>query len=414
MPDTKSLAPYLSLPAEAGGDRTIQRALEAVRSHLGMDVAYLSEFVGNDSVFRAVDSPGFDTLPKAGDKISLDDVYCQHILAGRLPQLMPDTSQVPFAATVPITEALGIGAHLSVPVELSNGEVYGMFCCLSFSPDNSLNPRDLQMMKLFASLAAVEIDKERAASQAREAIRARIRDVVGTDRLQIVYQPICRVDTGEIVGLEALSRFDAEPRRSPDLWFAEAAEAGLGTWLEMAAIQRSTGLLAALPPSVYLAVNASPQTVLSGEFETALSGAPLSQIVLELTEHASVDDYPKLIEQLEPLRAGGLRLAVDDAGSGYSGLQHILALRPDLLKLDMALIRDINTDTARQALAAALATFARNTGAVVIAEGVETEAELRKLRELGLGMVQGYLLGRPMAADGVLAALALPERQRVA
>jgi EAL domain-containing protein (putative c-di-GMP-specific phosphodiesterase class I) len=146
-------------------------------------------------------------------------------------------------------------------------------------------------------------------------------------------------------------------------------------------------------------VNISPETILSGDLPDALKGVPAEQIVLEITEHAHIEDYERLLRALHPLRVRGVRLAVDDAGAGYSGLQHILQIHPDFIKLDMALTRNINLDPARKALAAALVAFARDTGSRIIAEGVETESELNALRRIGIEKAQGYFLGRPMPFD---------------
>lgn len=118
-------------------------------------------------------------------------------------------------------------------------------------------------------------------------------------------------------------------------------------------------------------------------------------IVLEITEHSTVQDYDKLEYTLRPLRARGMRLAVDDAGAGHSSFRHILRLQPEYIKLDISLTRNIDADPARRALAAALIGFASETGSELIAEGVETEAELATLRALGIHKAQGYLLGRP-------------------
>ena len=375
---------------------TVKRALQAVRSHLGMEVAYVSEFVDDRSVFREVDAPGLEALIKVGDSYSLDDVYCRHILEGRLPQLIADTSAEPFAMAMPITKSVPIGAHMSVPLLLPDGRPFGMFCCLSPQPNPTLNQRDLQMMKAFADLAAFEINRDMEASHAEKEKRARIRTVMEAKQLSIVYQPIWNVETHRPVGMECLARFSATPVRSPDLWFAEAAEVGLGNELELAAIGAALSAGPSFPHDIYLAINASPETILSGAFPAALEAAPMNRIVLEITEHAPVSDYACLLDALAPLRAGGLQLAVDDAGAGYSSLQHILHLRPDLIKLDMGLTRHIDLDPVRRALAAALIGFARDTGSRIIAEGVETPSELATLRTLGVQQAQGYLLGRPM------------------
>jgi EAL domain-containing protein (putative c-di-GMP-specific phosphodiesterase class I) len=120
-------------------------------------------------------------------------------------------------------------------------------------------------------------------------------------------------------------------------------------------------------------------------------------LVLELTEHADVDDYPTLHNALACLRSGGIRVAVDDTGSGFASLRHILNLRPDIIKLDLALVRDINQDPARRALAQGMLTFASEIGAEIVAEGIETTAELAVLQDIGIPHGQGYLLGRPAA-----------------
>jgi EAL domain-containing protein (putative c-di-GMP-specific phosphodiesterase class I) len=152
-------------------------------------------------------------------------------------------------------------------------------------------------------------------------------------------------------------------------------------------------------------VNASPETIISAEFSDALADLPAERIVLEITEHADVGDYDALLAALGPLRARGVRLAVDDAGAGYSSLRHILHLQPDLIKLDMSLTRNICLDPARKALASALVSFAREMGSQIIAEGVETEAELSTLKEIGVERAQGYLLARPLPLDEVLTLL---------
>ncbi len=375
---------------------TVKRALQAVRSHLGMEVAYVSEFVGRRSVFREVDAPGKEALIKAGDSHSLDDVYCQHILEGRLPELIPDTALQPFAMAMPITQAIPIGAHMSVPLRRPDGSAFGMFCCLSSQPNRSLNERDLNMMKAFADLAAFEINRDFEAEQAVEEKRARIARVLEANQLSIVYQPIWNVELQRPVGVECLARFSAAPVRSPDVWFSEAADAGLASQLEIAAIRMALAAWRSFPDDIYLAVNASPETILSEAFHDALEGFPIGRIVLEVTEHAPVSDYDGLFAALRPLRQAGIRLAVDDAGAGYSSLQHILYLRPDLIKLDMSLTRNVDSDPARRALAAALIGFARDTGCRIIAEGVETASELAALKALGVQKAQGYFLGRPM------------------
>lgn len=388
--------------APANRSAVVARSIEAVRQHLGMEVAYVSEFVGNDAVFRVVDAPGLEALIKPGDSRSLDDVYCRHILDGRLPELIPDTAAIPLAMALPITRDVPIGAHVSVPIRLEDGSVYGMFCCLSPSANPTLNERDLQVMRAFADIAADEIRRERSAARESEGRRARIRRVIAEQQFAVHFQPIWDFQHDRPVGFECLARFSAEPARSPDKWFAEAEALGLGIELELAAIRTAITAARRLPDGVYVAINASANTIVAPGLTEALGDFPRARIVVELTEHAAVGDYDELETVLGALRAGGMRLAIDDAGAGYSGLQQIVRLKPDIIKLDMALTRDVDTDPARRALTAALIYFARETGCQILAEGIETNEECATLKLLGVSKGQGYHLGRPVDLSAAL------------
>ncbi|MDZ7750653.1 MAG: EAL domain-containing protein [Gammaproteobacteria bacterium] len=180
---------------------------------------------------------------------------------------------------------------------------------------------------------------------------------------------------------------------------------GVGEELEMAVIDRALREFEGMPAGVYLALNVSPEHIISGAVARAFTGRSLEGLVLEVTEHAPIPDYESFNAALAELRSSGLRLAVDDAGAGYASFRHILSINPDIIKLDITLIRGIHADASRRALAAALITFGNETGARVVAEGVETSAELEELQRLGVTSVQGYLLSRPIPIADALALL---------
>jgi EAL domain-containing protein (putative c-di-GMP-specific phosphodiesterase class I) len=156
----------------------------------------------------------------------------------------------------------------------------------------------------------------------------------------------------------------------------------------------------ALPEPAWLNINVSPELVLAGEPLAPILAGSARPVVLELTEHVAITDYPALRAALERL-GPNVRLAVDDAGAGFASLRHILELRPDYVKLDRAIVKGVDRDPARQALVAGLVYFAARTGAILVAEGVETEAEVHQVRELGVPLAQGYRLGRPGLATRV-------------
>lgn len=144
-----------------------------------------------------------------------------------------------------------------------------------------------------------------------------------------------------------------------------------------------------------MSLNVSPETLASGALEPLLDGVPGDRLIFELTEHAPVADYEPLRKAVDNLRKRGVRIAVDDAGAGFASLQHILKLAPDMIKLDLALTRDIDDDPVRRALAAALVAFAGETGAKIVAEGIETSREQETLSKLGINIGQGFHLARP-------------------
>ena len=237
-------------------------------------------------------------------------------------------------------------------------------------------------------------------------IGARFREADGRAIIQTIldaggfgpfFQPIVDLSTGAVLGYEALTRFT--DGRRPDLVFSAAAQAGLGIALEVATLTATIAAATAqLPPIAYLSLNVSPELVHAGYLGQLLAGQT-RPIVLEITEHVAVDDYPEFRRELSAL-GPTVSIAVDDAGAGYASFRHILELAPQAVKLDIALVRGINADPARQALIAGMSYFAVRRKIHLIAEGIETSAELQTLRSLGIHFGQGYLLGRPQDGRG--------------
>ncbi|MCJ2048130.1 EAL domain-containing protein [Methylobacterium sp. J-070] len=184
-------------------------------------------------------------------------------------------------------------------------------------------------------------------------------------------------------------------------WFKDASDVGLGVELELAVLKTTLATYPLLPASLSLSINTSPETVMSRRLSDIIPPAYAPRTIIEITEHALVSNYAALHAQLTPLKQLGVQVAVDDAGAGYSGLQHIVQLGPDIIKMDMSLTRSVDTDPARRALVRAMVFYAREVGSRVVAEGIETASELSTLEALGTDRGQGYLLGKP----GTLAAL---------
>jgi diguanylate cyclase (GGDEF)-like protein len=218
----------------------------------------------------------------------------------------------------------------------------------------------------------------------------------GDYAIQTVFQPVLELATGRISGYEALARIDGEPVRRPDQWFAQAHRCGLGAELEALAL-RAALAVPDRPTGTFLALNVSPVALLAPPVAEILPD-DLSDVVIELTEHELFAAEDTLEARLAELRERGARVALDDAGAGYAGLQQVIRIAPDILKIDRSLVHGAHRDPSRYALLEALVSFAGTTGAAVCGEGVEDLADLRALADLDATYAQGYALARPAQA----------------
>ena len=224
-------------------------------------------------------------------------------------------------------------------------------------------------------------------------LRRRIEDTLDSHGLSIALQPIVDLATGELFACEALARFPDD--RSPAHWFADAHKIGKGVELELEAAGRAVELLDRLPGK-RIGINASPALVVDNRFHELLQREGVAQrVTLEITEHAHVANYSAINRVLAGLRRRGLRVSVDDTGAGYASFRHVLELKPDSIKIDRSWLAEIDRDPARRALCTAARSLAASLGAVVIAEGIETESQLDAVTRLGISHIQGYLLARP-------------------
>jgi EAL domain-containing protein (putative c-di-GMP-specific phosphodiesterase class I)/AmiR/NasT family two-component response regulator len=250
------------------------------------------------------------------------------------------------------------------------------------------------VQELTSQLRREEIEQERI-----DARRGEIERFMAGDGLRMVYQPVVDLRTRAVMGYEALARFRSLPLRPPNEWFAEAVTLELGVQLELTTVRQALRALPQIPPEAYLSINCSHRAAVSPELAAVLElDAP--RIVIEITEHEAVEDYESLLKALEGLRGQGVRVAIDDAGSGFASMRHTLRIAPDIVKLDISLTRDIDTDRGRASLATALVSFADDMGMAMIAEGIETSGELDALVGLGVSLGQGYYLAEPGPLPG--------------
>ena len=400
MPVSSSLIPaaVAGIRAQPIQGGSIDRILHAVRAHLGTEIAFVSRYVENDEKELTHVDSDLDLPMGPGFRDPRENSYCWHIAEGRLPELIQDPADHPFTQDIAITHFLPVGCHLNTPLRLSDGTLYGSFCCLSRSPDRSMTERDLGVLRAFAALAVEQIEVHLDTDYRHDRIDRRITKLIGDRAMQVHQQPIHSLKTGKPVGVECLARFPDAMMRGPDKWFEEAAEIGRGIELELLAVECALDSLKHVPKDHYVSVNASPDTIMSGALHQVLERAGKKNLVVEVTEHQQIGDYAVLKKALKPISRYA-RIAIDDVGSGYAGLRHMVDLAPDMLKLDMTLTRDVHSDLARCALVGAMVRFAEAIGSKLIAEGIEHEEEAAVLKKLGVEYGQGYYFAKPMPVE---------------
>lgn len=367
--DSSGIAGLVGRDATQKGapEEVIPALLAALRKHLGMDAAFVAEFVDTRRVFRFVDA-AVEGAPRPGDSDALEASYCKLVAEGRIPELITDAGVV--APERAFVMGRPVGSQVCVAMIAADGRTYGTFCCFSREPDATLGERDLALTGVFSELALHAIERARAASSSQAEIRKRITHVLKLDKVHAVFQPMVTLDD------------------RPEL--------------ELGVIRRALPALEKLPQPMPISFNVSPQLLLEGRLARELAPGIAGRVVLEIAEHETVKEYEKLVTALEPLRRAGVKVAIDDAGAGYSTFRHIVTLDPDVIKLDLRLTRDIDHDPARRALASALIGYAREAKAEVVAEGLETQAELDTLLGLGIRKAQGHYFGKPMSLSAAV------------
>jgi len=292
--------------------------------------------------------------------------------------------------------ASGLRAEALAPL-VWNDRTIGLLSMGAISPAHARNLGDrLATLTEFTVMSAAVLGPMLSRRWDRERLQSDVDATISGQAFYPVFQPVVDLATGKAVGFEALTRFEDGTR--PDLAFLAADKVGMMVKLETATLREQVRQARRLPKGAWLSLNISPALAMALIPLLDVLAEADRDVVLEITEHAEIGDYPRLMAALGQVRHRA-RLAVDDAGAGYAGLRHILELQPHFVKLDISLVRNVDNDPARQAMVIGMAHFAANVGCDLIAEGIETANELTALKLLGVAFGQGYLLGKPAAVD---------------
>jgi EAL domain-containing protein (putative c-di-GMP-specific phosphodiesterase class I) len=385
-------APLFLLPARDA----VERLLTLARMHLGMEVAIVSEFTGEEQILRHLEGDPEAFGLQIGAPARLSETYCWGVANGHLPPVVHDARADVRVRDLEVTWEADIGSYIGAPIRFSDGRLYGSVCCLSHSASPSLRDRDADFMTMVAALLGQQLEAEWTAHQRRLETFGRIREVLEGGGLGVAFRPIFDLDSLAIVGYETLPRF--EEGGSPERWFADADEIGLAADLERAAIQVSLAHLGDLPRGAYQWVSLSPRAMGSSTILDMLAEAPGDRTIVGLAPTGR-DGESGLLEATHDLRARGLRIAFDHVGGEPTALSAIYRLQPEVLRLDAGTVRGIDADPPQRDVISFLVRLGSEVGAVILAEGIETRETLNLLRDLGVAYGQGYALAPPLSLD---------------
>ncbi len=298
-----------------------------------------------------------------------------------------------------VLAAHGARSLLVLPL-IADGTLVGALLAGAREAPEPLSGDEAAHLRAIGGLAAGIVRRALSNEEsARLHLHERVSAVLANPKLLVAhFQPILSIRERSVAGYEALARFHLEPVQPPDVWFAQAAQVGLGAELQALALAqaRTAARLAGLPAGAFLSLNVSPRYLADPRVAAAFGDGPLERIVIEVTEEEAVADYAALRDAMAPYLARGARIAVDDAGAGYASMRHVTELRPAFVKLDAHLIRGLRDDAGHQALVQALVGFTAAIGAIAIAEGVEDPADLALLARARVPVLaQGYAIARP-------------------
>lgn len=378
-------------------DATADAFCEAATRLEGVDAAALGR-VSHRREFVSVANRGPLSLSTFLDGLNVQQLteYGFDLMGG--PVQITRNSQTGSPGLTFASELFSSGIHGIVLAPIRwEGELIGVLVLATRSEESSKQATSgFAYFEELATYAGSLIGAQAMVDLHDDALRNEIQDIIDNRRFHPVFQPFINLETNAVVGYEALTRFDDGLR--PDLRFIDAHEVGLGSALEAVCVQAAFDAAKDLDHGLFLSVNFSPTALLDGQAVRTLAESGLN-VVIELTEHAPIGDYAMVRRALDEIPH--CRVAVDDAGAGYTSLRHILELRPDFVKLDVSIVRHIDTDPARQAMAAAMCHFATHDGTIIIAEGVESLAEAETLRSIAapLGtkgiLAQGFIFAAP-------------------
>lgn len=369
--------------------------VSAVRAYFGMEFAFIAQVARDNIITQNVSAPGLEGIIKEQEEYQNSSAFFEYILEiDKIDYSFCDTRLGVFKYISPF-KMLNLKSFLLATLDVESPDRRVIFLCGSSKNRADLDRCDALLGSFFSDLIRCHYRRNDSLIETDKSILNDLNNIINNKELDVVYQPIVNLKNKSIVGFEALSRFVHSRFRTPDAWFREARRLNLLSRLELVAISKALDGFDFSNNTSYLSLNISASTLLHREFLKAIEGVPSSRLVLEIIEHEPLDCYGDFSDMLQLLRSKGVRIAIDDLGAGFASLNNVINIKPDIVKLDLNITRNIHIDSARAALVAGLVYFAREMSTILVAEGIENEDQCKLVADLGVDLAQGYFLGLP-------------------
>lgn len=270
-----------------------------------------------------------------------------------------------------------------------------------YGDDHITKPFDNRELLARIKVVSQQTQLSQQARTEKEIVTRELKKILKYEMVIPFFQPIYSMATMMPLGVEALSRPTTDTFLSnPELFFKAALTFGMYSEVEKLAWRKAFAQWEKTIGQGKLFLNCTPHFIgnnlVDEAFFKAIKIDP-GRIVLELTERTAIQDHSRFINKLNDLRCLGIKIAVDDVGSGFASLDTVAEVKPDFIKIDLSLICDIHFDSLKRNIVQSIIDFCRKSDIVTVAEGIEKPEELQAVKDLGIDAVQGYLLGRPAA-----------------
>ena len=366
---------------DSGARAAASAMVDIVRRELGLEVAFVSEIEGDRRSFRAL-ATEVELPIEVGFSEPYEGTYCQMITSGQLDEVVPDTAAEPLTQDAFHTSHLGIGAYLGVPMLRTTGELFGTLCAFSRTARPELSAAEAEVLRATGVLIMRLIEAEEQVDHRLADLDKAVDDALLDAAIDLI--PVRDVKDGTVTSHEAVVRFaDGCSFRER---LREAREIGRGVELELTVLARTLAAVEGISVPL-VSVSLSADAMKDPAFQAIIAAVPPARLMIRFDVDDVVPDYEELVGLLQPLRRLGARVAVDRVGDGAADLRHILMLSPDALRIDPAVTTGLGDDPHRRMLVESIATLAANVDASCVALGVDADADLAWMEELGVSQV---------------------------